>query len=56
MGGTPEQIEKHYNLNKVRQRPALELHERAATDMRDPASFFRHLGDDTYYRDYLVLF
>lgn len=56
LGASPEEIQKHYDNNASYQRPPVKLEEGVVKDMQDPKVFEEHLGDENYYRDYLVFF
>ncbi|KAL8849575.1 MAG: hypothetical protein Q9221_005449 [Calogaya cf. arnoldii] len=56
LGASPAAIRKHYDNNKSYQRPPENLHHDLLRDLHDPATFLKHLGQEKYYRDYLVFF
>lgn len=57
LGASPEQIQRHYDSNASYQRPPVAIH-RDLIDHKlgDPQEFRKYLGDEKYYRDYLIFF
>ena len=56
LGATPEQIQNHYDNNKSYQRPPPSLDNNIVQDLNDYNKFHEYLGNENYYRDYLVFF
>ncbi|KAF2496682.1 hypothetical protein BU16DRAFT_458022 [Lophium mytilinum] len=56
LGASPSIIKKQYDRNKIYQRPPGALEDSVVDDMHGPERFKSYLGDEKYYRDFLVYF
>jgi len=56
LGVSPAILQKHYDHNKSYQRPPVELEDKVVEAMHDAAKFKECLGDEKYYRDFLLFF
>ncbi|KAF2646786.1 hypothetical protein P280DRAFT_388210 [Massarina eburnea CBS 473.64] len=56
LGATPSEIQKGYDDNTSYQRPPVSLKQEVVDDMHQPERFKTYLGNEEYYRDFLVFF
>ena len=56
LGALPETLKEQYKRNASYQQPPVPLDEDVVQDLSDPAKYTKYLGNERYYRDYLVFF
>ncbi|RFU33437.1 hypothetical protein B7463_g2875, partial [Scytalidium lignicola] len=56
LGAPPSVLETQYAHNASYQRPPQLLEERVIQDMSNPSHFKQYLGNEKYYRDFLIFF
>ena len=56
LGASPQVLQEQYDRNASYQRPPVPLDDNIVNDLSDPAKYRKYLGDERYYRDYLLFF
>ena len=56
LGASPDVIQKQYDDHKAAQRPSQPVDDAVLKDLHDYKKFHDYLGNERYYRDYLVFF
>ena len=56
LGASPKEIQKAFDVNAGYQRPSEPIDNKLVSQLDDPATFKKHLGDELHYPDYLEFF